>query len=66
MWCQMGWSAQLLRLSYLSKSKQNYAQVEKEAFALIFNMQKFHQYLYGRHFILITDNKPLTTTLGPK
>lgn len=29
-------------------------------------MKKFYNYLYGKHFTLITDNRPVTQILNPK
>lgn len=49
----------------LSKAEQNYAYIEKEALAIVFGIRKFHQYLYGNKFVLITDHRPLTSILSP-
>lgn len=50
----------------LTGCERRYCQTEKEALALVWAVEHFHVFLYGKGFELITDHKPLETIFGPK
>ena len=48
-------------LRALTSAEKNYQNLECEAQAAVWGMEKFHYFLYGRKFILQTDQKPLVS-----
>jgi len=48
----------------LTNSQKNYVAIELEALAVSWAIEKFHHYLYGKHFVLETDHKPLESILN--
>ena len=48
----------------LSPMEQEYAQIEKEMYAIVFGTERFHQYIYGRNVAVTTDHKPLEAILS--
>lgn len=49
----------------LSKAERNYSQLEREALAIVFGLKKFHKYIFGRSFILVSDHQPLKFIFNP-
>ncbi|XP_056136247.1 uncharacterized protein K02A2.6-like [Lampris incognitus] len=50
----------------LSPVEKGYSQLDKEGLAVIFGIQKFRKYLYGRAFTIYTDHKPLSYLFNEK
>ena len=70
--CTKGLGAVLLQdrhpVYFVSKSlttaQQNYVAIELDTLAVSWAVQKFHHHLYGRPFLLQTDQKPLQAILS--
>ena len=48
----------------LTAAERNYAQLDREALAIVVGVKKFHHFLYGHNFEIITDHKPLLGLLS--
>ena len=48
----------------LSSAEQWYSQTKREALAIVWAVERLHIYLYGDHFILHTDCKPIELILN--
>ena len=45
----------------LTDTEVNYAHIEKELLAIVYGMEKFETYVYGRKVLVESDHKPLET-----
>ena len=51
----------MFALRALTGAEKNYQNLERECLAMIWGMEKFHYFLYGKQFSLETDQKPLVS-----
>lgn len=52
--------------SMLTPVQVRYAHIEKEALAIIYAVRKFHKFIFGRKFTILSDHKPLSFIFDPK
>ena len=43
----------------LTETESRYANIERELLACVFGAERFHVYLYGKHFTIQSDHRPL-------
>lgn len=48
----------------LTKAERNYPILHREALAMVFAMEKFYRYVFGRRVKIVTDHKPLVSIFG--
>ena len=55
-------------LGYASRSlpeyEKRYNQIEKETLSIVFGVERFHDYLYGRKLTVINDHQPLKSVFS--
>ena len=47
----------------LAPAEKQYSQLETDALSVVWGVKKFHSYLFGRHFVINNDHKPLEELL---
>lgn len=50
----------------LTAAERQYSQFEKEELTLVYGVKKFHKFLYGLFFTVITDSIPMKLIFGEK
>ena len=55
----------MLVSSSLTPAQQNYAQIDREGLAVIHAVSKFHRFIWGRPFTLVTDCEAIQRILNP-
>lgn len=60
-----GWRVIAYASKSLSDVEKRYSQTEKEALALVWGPERFHFYVFGKFFELITDHKALEVLFAP-
>ena len=45
----------------LTDAEKRYSNIERELLGIVFGLERFHYYAYGRHVVIETDHKPLTS-----
>ena len=50
----------------LTESQARFPQIEREAAAIFYGVNRFKDFLYARKFLLVTDSKPLVYIFGSK
>ena len=48
----------------LTETEGRYTNIEREMLGIVFGLERFHQYVYGRHVDVHTDHKPLEAISG--
>uniref|UniRef100_A0A0K8T6F4 RNA-directed DNA polymerase n=1 Tax=Lygus hesperus TaxID=30085 RepID=A0A0K8T6F4_LYGHE len=49
----------------LTQAESNYSQLDREALAIIYAANHFFNYIFGKRFVLVTDNEPLSRIFHP-
>ena len=63
---QGSWKPVAFASKALTETEQRYAQIEKEALAIVWACNKFSTFILGLHFEIETDHKPLVPLLSTK